>query len=62
MDKHDTPAHQAFLLKKLQDEMRNPVYAERIKILAQYAKDKFDAYVAAGFTEAQALHLTRGAE
>ena len=47
----------AKLVKELRDYMLNPAYKEFLEMSAEMRRDKFNAYIKAGFTEQQALEL-----
>ena len=47
------------LLKAWMDEMKTPLYHERIAVVAIDRLNKYQAHIKAGFTEAQALELCK---
>ena len=51
----------AQMLRAVFEEMQTPLYRERKRFLAAEKLNTYRAYVAAGFTEAQALELCKGA-
>ena len=50
-------ADMAKMIKSLQDVMKNPAYTEYIKVSARARREKYKAYLDAGFSEQQALEL-----
>lgn len=54
----------AQILKMLDDEMVQPIYRERLILLAKDAWNRYQACVAAGFSPSQALEIVirRGIE
>lgn len=47
----------AVALKRMQEEVSTPRYAEMQKLVAIDHKIRFDAHIAAGFSEEQALKI-----
>jgi len=47
------------LLRECLDELKTPMYADRMKIMAMDRMAKYRAHIDAGFTEAQALELCK---
>lgn len=47
----------AQMLRSAQENLMSPEYKERIKFFSTDAFNRFQGFIAAGFTEAQALQL-----
>lgn len=50
-------AKMAQLIRNGMEELRTPAYRERLQLIASDLFARYQAFVAAGFTEAQALQL-----
>jgi hypothetical protein len=56
-DDESNRSKMAQLLRELEYQMSTPAYAEQNRILAKNLFDRFQAFMAAGFTPEQALTL-----
>jgi len=52
-------AKQAQLLRAAQESIGTPAHAEALEFIAQMAMLRYRSFVRAGFTEAQAIELTK---
>jgi hypothetical protein len=59
-DPEKNAAKAAQLIKAAMEEMNTPAYRERLYFLARDYHNRYVSFVAAGFTEAQALALVIG--
>ena len=58
-DDESRRAKKALLLRMFESEMSEPAYQDQTRLFAKRAFDRFNAFVAAGFTVEQALFLVR---